>query len=87
LLTDKLKSRLVMAIQDRVGEGVRVHVEVVEKATKTVAARTAKQTAKTLQETKRAIQEDPNVRDLVDMFGAEVISESIRPGTRSASRE
>jgi DNA polymerase-3 subunit gamma/tau len=87
LLTDKLKSRLVMAIQERVGEGVRVHIEVVEKATKTVAARTAKQTAKTLQETKRAIQEDPNVRDLVDVFGAEVISESVRPGSRSASRE
>ena len=45
----------------------------------TVAKREADESALKIQAAQNSIENDPNVRDLVDMFGAEVEQDSIRP--------
>jgi DNA polymerase-3 subunit gamma/tau len=80
LLTEQLKERMVSAVQERVGEGVNLRFTLRDATIETVAARSAEQAEKKLEDTEKAIQQDPTVQDLVDVFGAEIVPDSVRPG-------
>jgi DNA polymerase-3 subunit gamma/tau len=79
LLTDKLKGRLVASIQGRVGSDVRVHISVTDETGETTAALAAEQAQNDLDQAKNAIEQDPKVRELVDMFAGEIVPDSIQP--------
>jgi DNA polymerase-3 subunit gamma/tau len=79
LLTEQLQKRLISAIRDSFGKNTRVEITVIDGEIETTASREADETAQKLQAAQNSIENDPNVRDLVDMFGAEVEQESIRP--------
>jgi DNA polymerase-3 subunit gamma/tau len=78
LLTDKLKRRLSVAVQEKMGSGVKVQFQVSELSGETAAARIAEQAERNLDQAKDLIEQDPKVRDLVDMFGGEVVPDSVR---------
>lgn len=79
LLTDKLKRRLSVAVQEKMGSGVKVRFQVSDKSGETAAARIAEEAERNLDQAKDVIEQDPKVRDLVDMFGGEVVPDSIQP--------
>lgn len=79
LLTDKLKRRLSVAVQEKMGSGVKVRFQVSDKSGETAAARIAEEAERNLDQAKDMIEHDPKVRDLVDMFGGEVVPDSIQP--------
>ena len=79
LLTDKLKRRLSVAVQEKMGSGVKVQFQVSDKSGETAAARIAEEAERNLDQAKDVIEQDPKVRDLVDMFGGEVVPDSIQP--------
>jgi len=61
------------------GSGVKVQFQVSDKSGETAAARIAEEAERNLDEAKDVIEQDPKVRDLVDMFGGEVVPDSIQP--------
>jgi DNA polymerase-3 subunit gamma/tau len=79
LLTDKLKRRVTLAVQEKMRSGVKVHFKVSDQSGETAAARVAEQTIRNLDQAKDVIEQDRNVRDLVDIFGGEVVPDSIQP--------
>jgi len=79
LLTDQLQKRLVRTLQESFGKSLRVEIVVIDGDVETVASRVADESASQMQAAQNSIENDPNVRDLMDMFGAEVEQESIRP--------
>ncbi len=79
LLTDKLKRRLTLAVQEKMRSGVKVQFKVSDQSGETAAARVAEQTIRNLDQAKDVIKQDRNVRDLVDIFGGEVVPDSIQP--------
>jgi DNA polymerase-3 subunit gamma/tau len=79
LLTEQLQKRFVTALQDSYGKKLRVDISVIDGSVETVASREADESALKMQAAQNSIENDPNVRDLVDTFGAEVEQESIRP--------
>jgi hypothetical protein len=58
-----------------------------EHAGETVAARDARRAEQDLEQAKTAIETDPNVRKLVDLFGAEVDTDSVRPAPPESRRD
>ena len=86
LLTDQLKTRLIDALRARLGAGLNVGFTMREHAGETVAARDARQAEQDLQQAKTAIETDPNVRKLVDLFGAEIDTDSVRPVSPESGR-
>ena len=87
LLTDQLKSRLVDALQARMGAGLNVSFTMREHAGETVAARDARRAEQNLEQAKTAIETDPNIRKLVDLFGAEIDADSVRPASPESPRD
>jgi DNA polymerase-3 subunit gamma/tau len=85
LLTDKLKGRLVEAIQRKMGSDVRVQIGVTDMTGETTAGRVAKQARNDLDDAKDAIESDPNVREFVDSFGGEIVPDSIQPVRKDSS--
>jgi DNA polymerase-3 subunit gamma/tau len=79
LLTDNLKRRLSVAVQEKMGSGVKVRFQVSDTSGETAAARIAEQAERKLDQAKDVIEQDPKVRDLVDVFGGEVVPDSVRP--------
>jgi DNA polymerase-3 subunit gamma/tau len=79
LLTDQLRARFTAAIQARLGNQVKVKFEVRDATAHTQAEREAQRSEEDLRKARQAIAEDPNVRDMVDLFGASVVPESVRP--------
>jgi DNA polymerase-3 subunit gamma/tau len=79
LLTDNLKKRLVGAVQEKMGSGVKVHFRVTDEEGETTAARAAEQAKKKLSAARESIEKDPKVRELVDLFGGEVVAGSVQP--------
>ena len=61
------------------GSGVKVQFQVSDKSGETAAARIAEEAERNLDQAKDVIEQDPKVRDLVDMFGGEVVPDSIQP--------
>ena len=87
LLTDQLKSRLIDALRARLGAGLNVSFTMREHDGDTVAARDARRAEQDLEQAKTAIEADPNVRKLVDLFGAEIDTDSVRPAPPESSRD
>ena len=79
LVTDQLRSRLAAAVQARLGDGVKVQIDVQEKTRDTVAARQEQRQGDAQRRAREAIESDPNVRDLAAVFGAEIVQDSIKP--------
>jgi DNA polymerase-3 subunit gamma/tau len=79
LVTDQQKSRLTSAIQARRGDQVRVRIDVQERTVDTPASRQEQRQGAALARARNAIEADPNVRDLTDLFGAELVPDSVRP--------
>ncbi|MEO7386440.1 MAG: DNA polymerase III subunit gamma/tau [Gammaproteobacteria bacterium] len=78
LLTDNLRNRLVVAVQERLGSTVKVHFATAEAARDTPAARQAQTEDEELRLARERIAADSNVRQMAELFGAEVVPESIR---------
>jgi len=78
LLTDNLRNRLVAGVQERLGSAVKVQVVVAEAVQDTPAARQAQTEDDELRQARERIAADSNVQQMAELFGAEVIPESIR---------
>ena len=87
LLTDKLKSRLTAAIQQRIGSGVGVQFSLTDKALETAAARAVDHSAQAVRKARDSIENDPDVQQLVDVLGGEVVTNSIQPIDRESSAD
>ncbi len=87
LLTDNLRNRLVAAVQERLGSAVKVQVAIAEAATDTPAARQAQTEDEEMRLARERIAADSNVRQMAELFGAEVIPESIRKNPNPPPRK
>jgi DNA polymerase-3 subunit gamma/tau len=91
LLTDKLRGRLTAALQDRLGSAIKVLFVSAEatpdKTSDTPAARQARDDDDDLRQAREKIAADSNVRQMAELFGAEVIPDSIRQNPKSPSRK
>jgi len=79
LLTEQQKKALISALQEMHGMAVSVKFTVVDDSVETIATRNADESAQQMQAAQESIHNDPNVKQLVDMFGAKVETDSIRP--------
>jgi len=84
LLTDQLRSRLSAAINERLGGTVVVKYETLDAAADTAATRSGIAQGEAMERARRAIEADPNVRALSDLFGAELVPASIRPASQGS---
>ena len=87
LLTEQLQKQLIKALQDAYGKGMRVSFNVVQDELKTIAAEVADESAAKLESAKDSIQNDPNVQELIEMFGATIDDESVQPLAGSGASE
>ncbi|MCK6371374.1 MAG: DNA polymerase III subunit gamma/tau [Gammaproteobacteria bacterium] len=78
-LTEQQKIRVVAAIHERLGDGLRVSIDVCQGRDDTVAVRVERQEEDALQRARDAIETDPHVRELTDLLGAELVPGSIKP--------
>ncbi len=79
LVTDQLRNRLAATIQARLGDQLRVQFDVRDSTQDTPAAHQVQRQSEALQRARQAIESDPNVRELADLFGAEIVPDSIKP--------
>jgi DNA polymerase-3 subunit gamma/tau len=79
LATDQQKKALTQALKDNLGEALNVEIKIVEDTLDTIAERQVDSSAQRMQAAQDSINNDPNVQQLVDMFGATVEPDSIRP--------
>jgi DNA polymerase-3 subunit gamma/tau len=79
LATEKLKERLATAVQAYLGSAIRLTIKVQDQAGDTLAKRAEKAREQTLQGARDSIADDPQVKELVDLFDAEVVPDSVRP--------
>ena len=82
LLTDKLKARLKEAVQGHMGGGINVHFVLTDEQLDTTAGKSARAAEDGMRKAREAIQNDPGVKEIVDIFGGEVVDDSIRPVQR-----
>ncbi|TFG82795.1 MAG: DNA polymerase III subunit gamma/tau [Chromatiales bacterium] len=91
LLTDKLRGRLTAALHERLGSAIKVLLTIAEaipdRAPDTPAARQARNDDDDLRRARAKIAADTNVQQMAELFGAEVIPESIRQNPKSPSRK
>jgi hypothetical protein len=87
LLTDNLRSRLTAAIQDRLGSTVKVLYAIAEAPPETPATQQAKTDDDDLRQARERIAADSNVRQMTELFGAEVIPESVRKNPNPPPRK
>jgi DNA polymerase-3 subunit gamma/tau len=80
LLTDKLKQRLVDALRARLGAALRVQIGPAAQAmpAPTPATQAAETEAEDLQRAREALAADRNVREMEELFGAQLVPESVR---------
>ncbi len=79
LLTDYLKGRLSAVIRQRVGSDIAVHFSITDNPLETAAARAAERRQAGMRKAQAAIEDDPGVRQIVDVFNGEIVADSIRP--------
>jgi DNA polymerase-3 subunit gamma/tau len=79
LLTDQQKQRLADALRTAYGENLQVNFELVDDIDDTVALQEANESALKLRAARDSIHNDPELQKIVDVFGAEIESDSIRP--------
>ncbi len=82
LATDKLKERLAAAISEHLGTDIRLDFSIGEDAADTVARRAQQAQEATLQQARDKIAADPQLKELEDLFDAEVVPDSIQPAAR-----
>ncbi len=87
LLTENLQSRLTAALRERLGSGVKVLYAIAEVPQETPAALQAKTDDDDLRRARELIAADSNVRQMTEMFGAEVIPESVRKNPNPPTRK
>ncbi|MDP2325676.1 MAG: DNA polymerase III subunit gamma/tau C-terminal domain-containing protein, partial [Gammaproteobacteria bacterium] len=87
LLTDNLCARLTAALQERLGSAVKVLFASAEATPETPAARQARSDDDELRLAREKLAADTNVQQMAELFGAEVIPESIRQNPKSPSRK
>ena len=87
LLTDNLRGRLTTAVQERLGAAVKVFYSVAEGAQETPAGRQARTDDDELREARERIAADSNLRQMTELFGAEVSPDSIRKNPKSSPRK
>jgi DNA polymerase-3 subunit gamma/tau len=78
LLTEQLKARLTAAVQERAGPALKVVFSLGQPPGETIADLEARNEAREQQEARDRIASDPNVRQLQELLGAEVVPESIK---------
>jgi DNA polymerase-3 subunit gamma/tau len=86
LLTDQLKTRVNAAISDSLGGQRRVVFEIRDAPADTSAARQDRRSQEALRKARETLAQDPDVKELVDLFGAEVIPDSVKPLTDGEDR-
>ncbi|MDJ0926271.1 MAG: DNA polymerase III subunit gamma/tau [Gammaproteobacteria bacterium] len=79
LVTPKLVERLTEALRDRLGSALAVRIDKVEQVGDTAAVRARAEADARHEDARTAIEQDPQVQQLVDIFDGQVISESVRP--------
>ncbi len=79
LLTEQQQNRLADALREHMGEGLKVDFQIVDDAGETIASQAVDESAQKKQAAKDSIASDPQLKELVDLFGAEVEADSIRP--------
>ncbi|MFW2404465.1 MAG: DNA polymerase III subunit gamma/tau [Gammaproteobacteria bacterium] len=82
LLTDKLKTRLKEAVQRHMGAGINVQFVLTDEQLDTAAGKSARAVEDGMRKAREAIHNDPGVQEIVDIFGGEVVDDSIRPVPR-----
>ncbi|MCE7902596.1 MAG: DNA polymerase III subunit gamma/tau [Gammaproteobacteria bacterium PRO9] len=87
LLTDNLRQRLAAAIAASLGREVKLLIAVGAVDKPTLAARQARAEDADLEQARAQIAADQNVQQLTELFGAEVIPDSIRRSPPSKSRK
>ena len=87
LLTDNLRGRLTAAVQERLGASVKVLYSVSGAVQETPAGRQARTDDDELRQARERIAADSNLRQMTELFGAEVIPESIRKNPSSLPRK
>jgi DNA polymerase-3 subunit gamma/tau len=79
LLTDQLQKVFIDSLREALGSSANAQFTIVDDAVDTIATRTADESAKKMQAAHDSIEQDPNIQQLVDIFGATVEKESIKP--------
>lgn len=82
LLTDSLKVRVAAAVNASLGDGRKLNFAIDEGVRDTVATRQAHSADKEQRRAQEAIAADSNVRAMGELFGAEVVAESVKPANR-----
>ncbi len=75
----QLEEKLAQALSAYFGEPVRLELSVADRALDTLARQQKAAADDRVQQAKAAIESDPNVRAMRDMFGATVQPDSVRP--------
>jgi DNA polymerase III subunit gamma/tau len=75
----QLEEKLTQALSAYFGEPVRLELSVADRALDTLARQQKAAADDRVQQARAAIENDPNVRALRDMFGATVTPDSVRP--------
>ena len=75
----QLEEKLVQALSAYFGEPVRLELSVADRALDTLARQQKAAADDRVQQARAAIESDPNVRAMRDMFGATVTPDSVRP--------
>ncbi len=79
LVTEKLRGRLTQVVQEYLGTAIKLTFTVAEEAGDTLAQRADQARDQNQEKARQSIAEDPGVKELADLFGAEVVPESVRP--------
>ncbi len=75
----QLEEKLAQALSAYFGEPVRIELSVADRALDTLARQQKAAADDRVQQARAAIENDPNVRAMRDMFGATVTPDSVRP--------
>ncbi|MBT8441440.1 MAG: hypothetical protein KJO76_03560, partial [Gammaproteobacteria bacterium] len=75
-------ARLKEAVQAHQGGGINVHFVLTDEPLDTTAGNTERAVEDGLRKAREAIHNDPGVREIIDVFGGEVVDDSIRPVQR-----
>ncbi|HHQ14812.1 MAG TPA: DNA polymerase III subunit gamma/tau [Chromatiales bacterium] len=87
LITEKLVQRLTAAVQEQFGTGVRLNIGVGEHDGETLAARQRAIAENEQRRVQEEISNDPKVKELVDIFGAELVADSVRVKPQDAAQD
>ncbi len=82
LLTDQLRKRLTDALRTHFGPDLKVEFALDDEDIEAAVSRKVSQSVSEVEAAVAAIESDPQVREIVDMFDAEIDRSSVRPAHR-----